>query len=66
MGLINYNQKETTNMPPTSKEIEKLIDNIDTKIAYFQGLREHATKEISGLLDAKSEMIDTYKGSDND
>ena len=51
-------------MAPTSKEIEKIIDNIDTKIAYFQGLREHATKEIAGLLDTKSEMIDTYKGDE--
>lgn len=48
-------------MPPTSKEIEKLIDNLDTKIEYFQSLREYATKEISRLLDAKSEIIDTYR-----
>lgn len=48
-------------MPPTSKEIEKLLDNIDTKIEYYQGLREYATKEVAKLLDTKSELVDTYQ-----
>ena len=48
-------------MPPTSKEIEKLIDDIDAKIEYFQGLRKYATKEIGKLLDAKGALLDTYQ-----
>ena len=48
-------------MAPTSKEIEKLIDDINTKIEYYQGLRKYSTSQISKLLDAKSELIDTYQ-----
>ena len=48
-------------MAPTSKEIEDLIGNIDSKIEYFQTLRKYATKEISRLLDAKGELLDTYQ-----
>ena len=48
-------------MSPTSEEIEKLIDNFDTQIKYYQELREYSTIQISKLLDAKSELLDTYR-----
>ena len=48
-------------MTPTSKEIEKLIDDIDAKIEYFQGLRKYTTKEIGKLLDATGVLLDTYQ-----
>ena len=48
-------------MTPNDKEIEDLIGNIDSKIEYFQSLRKYATKEISKLLDTKSELLDTYQ-----
>ena len=49
-------------MAQTTKEIEKIIDNINAKIDYFQGVRDQATKEIARLLDTKAELIDTYQG----
>lgn len=61
--MIHYRlkPKETKNMAPTPKEIEKLIDDIDAKIEYYQGLRKYATKEIGKLLDTKGELLDTYQ-----
>ena len=43
-------------MTPEPKEVIELINNIDAKIEYYQGLREYATKEVERLLDAKKEM----------
>ena len=48
----------------SASEIEKLIDNIDGKIKYYQNLRTYATKEIGKYLDAKKNLIDTYDQSE--
>ena len=53
-----------TNMTPTPREMEDLINRIDSKIEYYQDLRKYATKEISRLLDAKSELLDTYRNDE--
>ena len=43
-----------------SKELERMIRNVDTKISYFESLRQYAEKEIEKLLDAKGNLLVMY------
>jgi hypothetical protein len=43
------------------QETTELIDRINGNITYWQAVREDATAQIHKFMDAKSELIDTYK-----
>ena len=50
---------------PSPQEITELIDNINDKITYWQAVREDATAQIHEFMNAKSELIDTYRKEEN-
>jgi surface antigen len=46
---------------PNDGEISNLIDDINSKITYYQSVRKDATIRIQELMNVKSNLIDTYR-----
>ena len=48
-------------MPPSDKEISDLLDDINSKLIYWQSVREDAYTEIERLTKAKHEIFEHYR-----
>ena len=45
---------------PSSQEITELIDNMSGKIAYWQAVREDATKHIDDFMSVRTKLVNEY------